>query len=164
MPASPKTLLSDLTPQGRLTEGPLLGLLGYQLVQAELVTMATYTSTVGLPCGLHPVEFTILHLVNQNPDITPTRLAHALAITTPGMTVWLGKLAARKLVTRQRSKADGRSHHLRLTPEGRSLAQLAMQQLLAAEDQLLAPLTAGERTLLLELVHKVSRLRGSSVT
>jgi DNA-binding MarR family transcriptional regulator len=149
----------ELTPRGRLDEGGMHGLLGYQLAQATIVTDSHFMRAVGKPMQLRPVEFTILQLVRENAEVTPTRLARALAVTTPGITAWLDKLEQRKLLVRERSEADGRAQHLRLTAEGKSRVNKALQALLEAEAELHAQLSAGERAILLELLRKVAQAR-----
>ncbi len=151
--------LSDITPRGRLEEGRLHDLLGYQLAQASIVTDIDFSREVGTPMDLKRVEFTILQLLKENADVTSTRLAKALAISAPGMTVWLDRLAARGLVRRERSATDARSQHLRLTTAGKSLVTKAMNTLLTNDAASTRNLTPGERALLLELLRKVSHTR-----
>lgn len=149
----------DQTPRGHLDEGRLHDLLGYQMAQATIVTTAAFMRAVGTPLKLRPVEYTILQLINENGAITPGRLARALGMTAPGITVWLDRLHGRGLVLRERSQADRRVQDVSLTAEGQALVSQASGVLLAAEDEALQPLTRGERTMLLELLHKVACLR-----
>ena len=150
----------EFTPRGRLDEGGIHDLLGYQLAQASIVTDIDFKQQVGLPHELRPVEFTILQLIKENPAATPTRLARALAVTTPGITVWLDRLASRSLVVRERSETDGRAQHLHLTPAGRSLVTKALKLLLAADAVSMQHLSDGERKILVELLRKVAHVRG----
>jgi DNA-binding MarR family transcriptional regulator len=162
MPPSRHAAATDQTPQGRLDEGPIHDLLGYQLAQAAIVTSAAFARTVGRPLGLRPVAFTLLQLIGENQAVTPARLAKALAIKAPAITVWLDKLSGQGLLTRLPHAADGRSHKLRLTPEGEQLLRTAREQLLLEDDRLLAALSADERTQLLALLRKVAALRAKS--
>lgn len=149
----------DLTPAGRLDEGPMHDLLGYQLAQASLVTTRCFVQAAGTPLELRPVEYTILQLVCNNDAVTPTRLAKALALTAPGVTQWLDRLEQRGLIARERSATDRRAQHLSATRSGRELAARAVQAVLAAEAATLDGLSPGERQILLELLHKVARQR-----
>ena len=149
----------NLTVQGRLREGGFFDLLGYQLAQARVFATDIYDTHVGKPTGLRRVELTILQLVKTNPDVTPTRLARALAITTPGITGWLDKLEKRGLLLRQKSAKDGRAQHLRVTPAGNALMENALAHLLEGEARAMAHLSPGERLMLLELLRKVSHAR-----
>ncbi len=150
----------ELTPRGRLGEGGLHDLLGYQLAQANIVTSANFTQEVGEPHGLRRVEFTILQLIRENSGVTSTRLAQALAVTKPGITVWLDRLVARGLVVRERSDTDGRAQHLNLTAAGKSLVVKCLKLLLDADAVSMQHLSEGERKILVELLRKVAHARG----
>lgn len=149
----------DLTPQGRLEEGGLHGVLGYQLAQATIAATRVFMHAAGTPLDVRPVEFTILQLVNENSDITPGRLAKALGMTAPGITIWLDRLEGRELVKRERSQTDRRAQNVSVTRRGKELVTQALKNVLAEERVLLQSLTDGERTMLLELLQKVARLR-----
>jgi DNA-binding MarR family transcriptional regulator len=149
----------ELTPKGRLEEGEMKALLGYLLAQAAIATDSAFERAVRKPLGLGKVEFTIIQLISQNADITPTRLARALAISTPGITAWLDKLAARGLITRQRSETDGRAQTLTLTPQAQAMQAQALGDLLAGDALLLAHLSKGEQILLVELLRKIGHAR-----
>jgi DNA-binding MarR family transcriptional regulator len=159
MTRTAKSHLDELTPRARLDEGAIHDLLGYQLAQATIITSASFEQEVGRPFELRPVEFTLLQLIMENTDVSPTRLAHALAVKTSGITVWIDRLAARNLVMRERSATDGRARHLRVTAEGKSLVKKAVHGLLQADHKLLQHLSPGEQKILIELLRKVARVR-----
>jgi DNA-binding MarR family transcriptional regulator len=150
----------DLTPQGGLQEGGIHGLLGYQLAQAAILTSQAFVDVVGKPLDLRMVEFTVLQLVRENAPVTATKLAKALAITSPAITTWLDRLEERGLVQRERDEIDRRTQNVRITPKGSELVDLALQRLLEADRGILDHLSQGERHMLLELLHKVARTRG----
>lgn len=135
------------------------GLLGYQLAQAAILTTGSFIRAAGKPLDLRPVEFTILQLVNENAPVTPGRLSKALGMTAPGVSVWLDRLEARELLARERSTTDRRAQNVTLTAQGRELVSQALTSLLAAQQEFLRHLSEGERTILLELLHKVARSR-----
>ena len=144
------------TPAGHLEEAVLHRVLGYQLAQATIVTTSVYMSQVGEPYELRPVEYTILSLIGQNPGGSAAQLAKALAVTAPNITMWIDRLEGRGLVARQRSDTDKRAQRLQLTAKGKSLVTVATERVLAAEREALADLSEGERTILIELLHKVA--------
>jgi DNA-binding MarR family transcriptional regulator len=150
---------ADLTPQGQLEEGGIHDVLGYQLAQASILTTEAFQVTVGKPLGLRKVEFTILQLVQQNAPVTATKLAKALAVTTPGVTIWLDRLEARGLLVRERGDVDRRTQNLSITQKGQTLVASALEALRQADSAILSHLSAGERHMLLELLQKVARLR-----
>jgi DNA-binding MarR family transcriptional regulator len=156
---STSTPEKDLTPQGGLQEGGIHGLLGYQLAQAAILTSQAFVDVVGKSLNLRMVEFTVLQLVRENAPVTPTKLAKALAITSPAITTWLDRLEERGLVHRERDETDRRTQNVRMTPKGDELVTLAIGRLLEADRQVLKQLSQGERHMLLELLHKVARSR-----
>lgn len=158
MPRKPSSAPPDRTPQARLTEGAVHGIVGYQLAQAAIVTDAVFDAQMGAG-GLRRVEFTILALIGDNPDVTARQLARALAVTPPNIAIWLDRLDTRGLVERIRSERDARVQHLRLTEAGTVLVQRTTQQLLEAEREALAGLTAAEHAMLLQLLHKLALAR-----
>ncbi len=149
------------TPRARLDEGALRQLLGYQLAQASIVTNVAFAQAAGTPLSLGQVEFTLLYLIKHNASVTASRLARALAVSMPAITVWMAKLEQRGLVSRERSATDKRSQHFAVTAEGAALVTRAMYALQDADDRLLTPLSTAERAMLLELLHKVALRRSA---
>jgi DNA-binding MarR family transcriptional regulator len=159
MPHTSKTAEQDRTPLARLAEGQMHGVVGYQLAQATIVTLQVFNAEVGGAFDLRPVEYTVLTLVHANPDVTARQLARGLAVTPPNIAVWLDRLESRGLVQRKRSKADARMQHIRATAAGAALAQKATQRVIDGESVALAALSAAERAMLVELLHKVAMTR-----
>lgn len=145
------------TPLGELDEAKLGTVLGYQLAQASITTDALFEEAAGQPLDLRPVEFTVLNLVQENPASTMGQLARALAVTAPHMTAIVDRLVERQLLVRRKSTEDRRAQTLTATAQGARLARQAIKQVLEAEAHL--PLTAGERLILMELLHKVACAR-----
>ena len=150
---------NELTPEGGLGEGGIRGVLGYQLAQAAILTTEAFVRVVGEPLNLRPVELTILQLVRENAPVTATKVAQALVITAPGVTIWLDRLEQRGLLKRERGETDRRTQNVRLTRKGEELAASALGLLLQADREILKHLSEGERHMLLELLHKVARSR-----
>ena len=150
----------DRTPLTRLREGGAHAIVGYQLAQAAIVTNQVFDEQVGhLRGGLRRVEFTILALVQGNRDVTARQLARALAVTPPNIAIWLDKLESRGLIARERSVSDARMQHVRLTARGTALVDRSVQALLEGERAALDGLSAAERAMLVELLHKVALSR-----
>lgn len=155
-PAVPK---ADRTPLAQLSEGAMHAIVGYQIAQAAIVTDQVFDEHVGRPGGLRRVEFTMLALVQANPDVTARQLARALAVTPPNIALWIDRLQGRGLVARTRSESDARVQHIRLTRAGAALVDRTAHSLLAAEQAALSALSAAERAMLVELLHKVALSR-----
>jgi DNA-binding MarR family transcriptional regulator len=164
MPRTPLPPPADRTPQARLGEADLHGVLGYQLAQASIVTSEVFVDAVGRPCDMRPVEYTVLALIDANPGLTARQLARALAVTPPNIAAWLERLEARHLIARRRSDSDARVQHLQATAAGHTLAANCTQRLLRAEQTAMAGLSAAERAMLVELVHKVALARGRTAS
>ena len=140
-----------------LAAGGLADVLGYQLAQASVTTSRVFQHAVGAPHGLRPVEYTVLQLIAENPATSPVKLAKVLSVTKPNMTMWVERLVGRGLVQRSPSSSDKRAQELRTSDEGQALAARATALLRDSEKAVLAALSAGERAILSELLHKVAR-------
>ena len=138
----------------------LASVLGYQLAQAAVAANAVFVRQVGGVLDLRPVEYTILALVHENPGLSSARLAQMLSVSPPNITVWIDRLAGRGWVQREPSATDRRERLLHATAEGARLAADATARLIAAEREAFAHLSAGERAILGELLHKLSRAPG----
>lgn len=137
----------------------LAHILGYQIAQADIPCKRAFIKHIGEPLGLRPVEFTILVLVAFNPGVTGKRLAQALAVTAPNITILLDRLSEKGLVERVRSETDRRAQNIHLTDAGEKLAKRAHAVSKTMEQEVLRHLSEGERVMLLELLQKVARSR-----
>lgn len=149
----------DRTPLARIAESQLHGVVGYQLAQASIVTTQIFNHEVGGPLDLRTVEYTVLALVHANPGVTARQLSRGLSVAPPNIAVWLDRLQARGLVERSRSETDARVQHLQATAKGAALAKQATRRLRDGETAALAALSAAERAMLVELLHKVALTR-----
>jgi DNA-binding MarR family transcriptional regulator len=152
-----------LTPAGKMEEASLRNVLGYQLAQATIVTDAIYEEQVGEPFQLRPVEYTVLTLIAENPGGSLVRLARALSVKPPNITIMVDRLEGKGLIARQASEQDRRSQVLHATPKGAQLVRQATEKIVAAETAQL-PLTPGEQAILAELLHKVAKARSKGGT
>jgi DNA-binding MarR family transcriptional regulator len=161
-PAEPAA--DDRTPQARLSEAALHGVVGYQLAQASIVTTQVFDAAVGRASHVRPVEYTMLALIHANPGVTARQLARGLAVTPPNIAVWIERLQSRGLVLRSRSETDARLQHIRVSAAGAKLVREATKRLLEGEAAALASLSAAERAMLVELLHKVALARKRAST
>jgi DNA-binding MarR family transcriptional regulator len=102
-------------------------------------------------------EFSILVLVDTNAEVNQKSLGETLDISPPNLAVVLDRMAERGWLRRERSERDRRAHLIRLTPEGRALSRRARRLSLSSEADVLESLSAAERALLIELLHRVVR-------
>jgi DNA-binding MarR family transcriptional regulator len=82
-----------------------------------------------------------------------------MAVTPPNIAIWLERLVARGLVVRERSAQDARVQHIHCSAEGSRLVNRSVRQLMQAEAAALDILSAAERAMLIELLHKVAMAR-----
>src|SRR5687767_6495583 len=123
---------------GGLSHEVMQTLLGYNLAQASVTTDLVYKRHLGGPLGLRPVDFTILVLIGSNVDVTLKKLADALGIAVPNLTVIIERSVRRKLIVRVPSDEDRRSRYLRLTASGKTLLEKAWKQARQMESELVS--------------------------
>jgi len=166
MPTSRRTPSAERalaeTPEGRLLEQDLKRLIGYQVAQASIATLAVFDETVGKPLGLRTVEYTVLALVEANQEVSPAHLAKGLNLSPSYITLALDKLEGQGLITRETNQRDRRGQRLGTTAKGRSLVARMTRDLIEAERQAYSTLTDVERLMLAELLHKLARSRRHS--
>lgn len=85
-------------------------------------------------------------------ELTPTELARARMMTSGGMTAVIDRLERRTLLERLPNPADRRGSIVRLTPEGRSVIDRAMDAHTAVEHELIAALDDQDRDRLASLL------------
>ena len=112
-------------------------------------------SEVTEPAGFSPLEYAALVAVADDPGIDQRRLAARLAIdaVTAGQIVM--NLERRAWVAREIDPNDRRSRRLTLTARGMQVRTRMRPQMLDAQDRILAPLSANERSQLLRLLTRV---------
>lgn len=130
----------------------LLGLLGYNCLQAYLKLSPPIKKLLA-KYKLRPVEFTVLSVIAENPQINQKRLGEAINVSPPNMATLLDRMQDEGLLTRQRNPRDKRSQILALTEHGASLYDKARSQLYKLEA---APnLNTEEHEHLIRLLQKI---------
>ena len=135
-----------------LNPGMLPGLLGYRLRLAQQALFRDFAASVG---ELSPGRVGILLLVEANPGVTQSRLAHAVALERSTMVGVLHVLEGRGLLERRRGD-DRRTNGLWLTPAGATLAAKLKQRIQRHERRVATRLTAAERSQLIGLLEKLA--------
>jgi len=100
--------------------------LGYQLRRASATMMADLGRELA-DLELRPAEVTTLLVIGENPDCSQTEVGQTLGIKRANMVPIISRLLDRGLVARTR--ADGRSHALRLTAEGEAMSRDAQARI-----------------------------------
>lgn len=133
--------------------GPLPELLGYQLRLAQLAVFRDFERAAG-GLGVSPGRFGLLALVEANPGVSQSRLAHAVGLDRSTMVAVLDQLEDRRLVER-RAGPDRRTNGLWLTREGKRLFARLKRRVTEHEARITARLTAEERAALFNLLRRL---------
>ncbi|MFZ2102728.1 MAG: MarR family winged helix-turn-helix transcriptional regulator [Oricola sp.] len=141
------------TPPG-VSDETLRGLAGYSIKRASNVVQADLARTLQ-PFGLRMITFTALILIVDNPDLSQTQLAGALAVERSNLVVIVDDLEKAGLIIRNPSATDRRSHALRATPDGEDLCVKAMAAARAHEKKLLSGLDPDRLAALIEAMRTI---------
>jgi DNA-binding MarR family transcriptional regulator len=121
-------------------------------VTGRLLLCAGYYERVVLavlqPFGLSIADFDVLNTLRRVGDqhgSKPSDMARSSLITTGAMTSRLDRLEQAGLILRAPDPADRRGVLVRLTPQGNKIARRALQELIAANEAFLKPLSAPQR-------------------
>ena len=154
LPDAPDERASD--DAAALSLGPLSDVLGYHIAQAAVTTFGLFERHVGQPFGLRKVEYSLLMLILANGPLSPKKLAQALVLSAPNLTLLLDRLQERGLLRRERSQLDRRSQNVVLTDEGLRIAQASAAAAVPMESALFDRLSRAEHAMLIELLRKVA--------
>lgn len=137
--------------------GDLSDFLGYSLKRAQLRIFDDFIGCVA-PLQLTPAQFSVLMLVDANPDRNQSEIASTLGILRPNFVALLDELESRDLCVRVRSSNDRRSHNLRLTEKGRAVLARARKLIETRHEIRLRELLGDDnRELLLAMLGKIAR-------
>ena len=139
-----------------LSLGPLSEVLGFHIAQAAVFTVGLFEKHVGQPFELRKTDYSLLLLLLANGPLSPKRLAQALALSAPNLTMLLDRLQARGLLQRERSQTDRRSQNIVLTDDGQRVARASAAAAGPMERETLARLSTAEHAMLIELLGKVA--------
>lgn len=158
IPVPPRTTRNRPAANGaepaELDQSTLLDLVGYNCRQTYLSIMPFYNQRMA-KYALRPAEYTVITLVNRNPNVNQKQLSQAINVSPPNLATLLDRLEERGLVVRQRNPADKRSQTLVLTAEGQALCKKADKTAYDLEIEATAMLSDAERAELMRLLQKV---------
>lgn len=92
--------------------------------------------------GLNTQQFGVLHSIYRSRATTPSALARLRFTNSAAITYTLDVLEKKGLLFRKRSATDRRVIELELTAEGEALIQACIPKAIAAQDQVLSPLSS----------------------
>jgi len=127
--------------------GLLPQLLGYQVRQAQIAIFRDFTTSLA-DHGMTPTLFGSLVLIEANPGLKQTDLAHALQLDRSTVVTVIDTLESRGLVARRRAVDDRRSNAVSLTALGASTLAELKPRVAAHEARLVQELAPAERATL----------------
>jgi DNA-binding MarR family transcriptional regulator len=96
----------------------LSGKIGYLLRRAQITVFAEFTDALR-ELRLRPGQFAVLRLIGSNPGLSQAKVSATLGIQRANLVAVIDELEARRMLNRDASTTDRRSHCLHLTAEGR---------------------------------------------
>ena len=150
------TSAKDNGPTAREVDFDLLhGLIGYHLRRAQVSMFNDFVNCMA-ETKITPGQFGVIALISANPGLTQSALARAIGIERSTMVAVIDSLEKRGLVERRSAPTDRRSYALIMTAAGDKLFAALKPLVADHEDRIAHGLSAKERTLLIELLRKVS--------
>lgn len=147
------TRLPAATPE-TISDATLRGLVGYSMKRAFMVIRADLARTLE-PFELRMMTFTALTLVADNPGLSQSQLAQAMAVERPNLVVIVDELETRGLIIRDRVPTDRRTYALTITPEGEALLAEATAAVYAHENEIMGGLSAEEEAALIATLNRI---------
>lgn len=105
--------------------------------------------------GVVQLEFAMLRFVVDMPGIEQRRVADAIGIDRNSASLISDRLERQGLIVRRINDTDRRARELHLTGKGTQVFETLLPKIRAANDRILSPLAAHERTLLIDLLAKL---------
>ncbi len=140
-------------PQG-VDMGMLPDLVGYALRCAQVAVFQHFSEAVG-ETAITPPQFGAMVMIEANSGISQSAIATALRFDRSTLVQIIDKLEARKLVIRDISTQDRRSHALKLTPAGADMIRDLKRKVAEHEAQMTRHLDDTEKAILLDLLGKI---------
>lgn len=129
-------------------------LLGYNTRRATLKIFDIFHEKTAA-FAINPIEFSVLHLIGRNPNISPSQLGVELALLPPNLTKILQKLSRKHLIQKYRPVTDKRAIYLKLSERGQEHL-LALEKIITKlERDAASRLTDKQLAMLIELLHRI---------
>ncbi len=119
--------------------------LGYLLSRVANALRADITANVLEPLGLTFPQFVCMRMLDKRPGMSNAEMARYIGVSPQAMNIVVRALQDRELITRPSTVAAGRSRPTELTRAGRTLLGKTAAGIRAADDALLADLSAAQR-------------------
>jgi DNA-binding MarR family transcriptional regulator len=151
------------SPRGHAGEdidfGPFADFIGFQLRMAQIASFQSYARHAqGI--GLSPGRFAALTLIDRNPGISQTALSRAIGSDKSTLTPVLDELVKRRLISRERTRADRRLYELKLTEPGRKAMRAMHERTQRYEKELDEVVGRRDRAQFMKILRKISAAMG----
>lgn len=140
---------------GEIDLGPLPGLIGYAIRQAQVAIFRDFQRSFA-KFDIRPIQYGVLAVIESNPGLKQSQVCTAIGIKRANFVPLLNDLERRNLAER-RSAKDQRSNALYLTKRGTLLMQKLRAINKAHERRVAANLTDKERIQLIELLNRIHK-------
>jgi DNA-binding MarR family transcriptional regulator len=128
--------------------------LGYLLKHAQLGLGAVVEPALA-PLGLDGRQYAVLAVLVSEGPRSQQRLSERMRVDRTTMVSLVDDLERKGFVERRRHAADRRAYAIHVTGKGKRALERGRKAVEAAEDELLGPLSPGERRTLKELLLKL---------
>lgn len=155
MSGKAETAEAEKTESGpQVDPGALSGFIGYAMKRAYMTIHADFLASLE-HLDLRTGTFSALSIIVDNPDISQSQLARALAIERSGVVLIVDHLEGRDLIGRHRVPGDRRAYALRATLAGRHLRDQAVEAIREHEARVLSRLGDREQAELRALLARL---------
>ena len=134
--------------------GALESLVGYHLRRASGAFGSDFSRAL-TGTGMRQVLLGILSVVRSNPGANQGSVGRMLGIQRANMVTLINDLVDRGLVDRKVARSDRRAFELTITREGQALLDDCLRRIAKHEAEMLADLSADERTTLIDLLRRI---------
>ena len=149
----PKLSGSGGSGANRLQNGPLDGLLGYQLRRAQGAAFQHFAIQLNHR-AITPGQLGLLVLIGCNPGVSQTLLAREVGVERSTLGEFIDRFESRQLVERRQVANDRRIHAIHLTQEGQCFLDQIMPEVEAHERELTRSLSEQDLHTLMHLLKR----------
>lgn len=138
----------------KLNLGPLDGLLGYRIRQAEGTVFESFAETFS-PSDVTGLEFGCLMLIEANPGIIQKQVCEHMRLKSSTIGRFVERFVADGLVKKQQAKSDRRLVPLSVTAKGEKFIAAHLPKLIEMEERLANRYSEEEFKTLMNLLNRL---------
>lgn len=143
-----------MSPLPRAPQVALDTLPGYQVRRLQQIAVGLFMDETAA-FDLTPVQFAALATVARQPEVDQRTLARTIGFDTSTIAGVIDRLERRGLMLRNAAPQDRRVRRLTVTAAGAALLEAVLPAMQRAQQRILAPLSAPERTLFMGLLGRL---------